>query len=179
MNTRLSHGDHMSASDPSLMQESILSFWFVESRPWQWFRQSDQFDGRVKQRFGGLTEQAQRGELLDWEWKASSCLALVLLLDQFSRQVWRDSPMAYQGDGRALRLSESALQKGWIAAEPNRPRRQFWLMPMLHSESVHVVKTAIPLLERFVDSQTADIARRNLRTLVKFGYYPWRYQAKS
>ena len=169
----------MDATDPSLFSESILSFWFKETRPWQWFRQCNQFDGLVRQRFSHLTVKAQNGELLDWECEASNCLALVLLLDQFSRQVWRDSPMAYQGDARALRLSESALRKGWIAAEPIRPRRQFWLMPMLHSELAVVVRKAIPLLDRFVDSQTADIARRNLKILEEFGYYPWRNSVRK
>ena len=161
-------------SEISSWSQSILSFWFEETRPRQWFRQSNQFDELVTQRFGDLSVVAQRGGLLDWEMDSCSCLALVLLLDQFSRQIWRDSVLAYEGDARALRLSQSALKQGWIASEPVRARRQFWLMPMLHSECISVVTGAIPLLERFADSHTADLARRNRIILNRYGCYPWR-----
>ena len=179
MATLVVHADPMSRSDPSLWTQAILSFWFEETRPWQWFRQSNQFDWLVSRRFGQLSVEAQNGGLLNWEHDPASCLALVLLLDQFSRQIWRDSPLAYEGDVRALRLSQGALRQGWIAAEPVRARRQFWLMPMLHSECVDVVKGAIPLLERFVDLDTADLARRNRITLMRYGYYPWREDVRE
>ena len=161
-------------SEISSWSQSVLSFWFEDTRPRKWFRQSNQFDWLVTQRFGELSVEAQRGGLFNWEKDSSSCLALVLILDQFSRQIWRDSVLAYEGDARALRLSQWALKQGWIASEPERARRQFWLMPMLHSESVAVVTKAIPLLERFADSDTADLARRNRITLNRYGYYPWR-----
>ena len=69
-----------------------------------------------------------------------------------------------------------ALANGWIAAEPQRARRQFWLMPMLHSENALVVEQAIPLLERFADPGTAAIARANLAELQRHGHYRRRRQ---
>ena len=125
------------------MHEAILEFWFEQCRPWQWFRRSERFDQEVRQRFGGLVDQALAGGLHSWEAQPSSCLALVLLLDQFSRQLWRGEPRAFSGDEQALRLSQRALVLGWIAMEPQRARRQFWLMPMLHSENPTVVQRAI------------------------------------
>ena len=94
--------------------DQILSFWFEDCRPWQWFRRSSAFDREVRCRFGELTQTAQRGGLIDWESDQPSALALVLLLDQFSRQIWRDQPQAYLGDARARRLSKQAIHQGWL-----------------------------------------------------------------
>ena len=157
--------------------DQILSFWFEECRPWQWFRRSSAFDREVRCRFGELTQTAQKGGLIDWESDQPSALALVLLLDQFSRQIWRDQPQAYLGDARARRLSKQAIHQGWLQREPERTRRQFWLMPLLHAESPDCVESAIPLIERWVDEPTAQIARRNLQTLRSHGRYPWRDRA--
>ena len=157
--------------------DDVLEFWFHQCRPWQWFRRRDSFDALVRDRFGGLVERAVVGNLLEWQDRPCSALALVLLLDQFSRQIWRDEAKAFSGDRQALAVAQMGLQQGWVASEPQRPRRQFWLMPLLHSEEHHVVAQAIPLLEQFADAATADIARRNLIQLQRFGRYPQRNAA--
>ena len=161
------------------MHEAILDFWFEQCRPWQWFRRSEAVDLEVRQRFGPLVEKAFAGGLKNWEAEPSSCLALVLLLDQFSRQLWRGDARAFAGDEQALRLSQRALALGWIGLEPQRARRQFWLMPMLHSENPAVVQRAIPLLQIHVDQATADLAQHNLEQLQRFGRYPWRDRARG
>ena len=156
------------------LSEDILRFWFEECRPWQWFRRDSGFDHSVSERFRPLAETAQEEGLMNWEFSHTSCLALVLLLDQFSRQIWRDQARAYQGDLRAQRLSQLALDQRWLEREPQKARRQFWLMPLLHSECLETVNKAIPLLERWVDVATANVARRNRDILIKHGRYPWR-----
>ena len=112
--------------------------------------------------------------MIDWEISQASSLAIVLLLDQFSRHIWRDQVRAYQGDLRAQRLSQRALDQHWLEQEPQKALRQFWLMPLLHAECLETVNEAIPLLERWVDIATADVARRNRGMLLKHGRYPWR-----
>ena len=162
-------------TDPS-QAKAVLQFWFEDCRPWQWFRQRDAFDALVNERFGSLVEFALSGQLERWKERSNTCLALVLLLDQFTRQVYRGRPQAFRGDAQALELSRRALAHGWIAAEPQRAKRQFWLMPMLHSENAVVVEQAIPLLERFADSATAAVARANLAELQRHGHYRRRRQ---
>ena len=157
--------------------DDVLHFWFLQCRPWQWFRRRDSFDALVRDRFAALVERALAGELEAWADKPPGGLALVLLLDQFSRQIWRGEAKAFAGDHRAQMLSQAALQRGWLQGEPERAKRQFWLMPLLHSEDNEVVAQAIPLLERWVDSATADVARRNLHQLQRFGRYPHRNAA--
>ena len=157
--------------------DDVLEFWFQQCRPWQWFCRRESFDAIVRGRFGALVESALAGDLQDWADRPCRALALVLLLDQFSRQIWRGQARAFSGDQQALAVALMGLQQGWVAAEPQRPRRQFWLMPLLHSEEDEMVARAIPLLEQFVDAATADVARRNLMQLQRFGRYPYRNAA--
>lgn len=167
----------MTSAGPAREAEAVLQFWFVACKPRQWFRQSLSFDALVRARFGELTAEAAGGGLRSWEVQPHSALALVLLLDQFSRQVWRDQARAFSGDARALALSQRALELGWIEAEPARVRRQFWLMPHLHSESLAVVEASIALFERYSDAATAAVARRHADWLRRFGRYPHRNAA--
>lgn len=156
---------------------AVLQFWFSECKPRQWFRQNNSFDALVRERFGALTAAAAAGELQAWAEQPKSSLALVLLLDQFNRQVWRDQARAFSGDERALALSQLALARGWIEAEPERVRRQFWLMPQLHSENLAVVEASLPLFERYSDPATTAVARRHGDLLRRFGRYPHRNAA--
>ena len=166
-----------SGAEAKEIGDSVLNFWFQQCKPWQWFRRDSSFDALVRERFGTLTNEALDGGLKQWEDSPQQCLALVLLLDQFARQLWRDHARAFSGDQRALRLSQQALNLGWIDCESEQARRQFWLMPMLHSEHRAVVSAAIPLLELHSDAATAAVARQNLNQLERFGRYPRRNAA--
>ncbi len=152
----------------------VLHFWFEQTRPRQWFARDPVFDRTVRDHFGEASRQAIAGELNGWSGDARNALALVLLLDQFPRQIWRDTPMAFAGDERALALSREAVAKGWVAAEPEQARRQFWLMPWMHSEDLAVQEAAIPLFERFTDPRTLDFARRHRDVIARFGRFPHR-----
>ncbi|MFM7268823.1 MAG: DUF924 family protein [Cyanobium sp.] len=152
----------------------VLEFWFGETQPRQWFAKAAAFDALLRQRFLGLTRRAIAGELDAWNAEPSRGLALVLLLDQFPRQIWRDTAMAFAGDPQALALSLKALERGWLQAEPEQARRQFWLMPLMHSEDLAVQEAALPLFERFSDPRTADFARRHRDVIARFGRFPHR-----
>jgi uncharacterized protein (DUF924 family) len=153
---------------------ALLGFWFEESRPADWFRSSPERDRTLRDRFGALTEQALRGELAAWAGTPAGALALVLLLDQFPRQIWRDQPRAFAGDPQALALSLRALELGWVAAEADPDRRRFWLMPLMHSEDLAVQKRAVPLFEQFGDPRSTDFARRHRDVIARFGRFPHR-----
>jgi uncharacterized protein (DUF924 family) len=153
---------------------AILRFWFEETSPSQWFGKDPAVDALLRHRFLGLTEAALSGELTAWSAESPSALALVLLLDQFPRQIWRETPMAFAGDPQALALSLQAVELGWLEAEPVQARRQFWLMPMMHSEDLAVQDSALPLFRRFTDSRTADFARRHRDVIARFGRFPHR-----
>jgi uncharacterized protein (DUF924 family) len=152
----------------------VLEFWFVETRPRQWFAKDPAFDALLRERFLGLTLRALSGELDAWTAEPPSALALVLLLDQFPRQIWRDTAMAFAGDPQALPLSQKAVERGWLEAEPEQARQQFWLMPLMHSEDLAVQEAALPLFARFCDPRTADFARRHRDVIARFGRFPHR-----
>ena len=156
---------------------AVLRFWFQECRPHQWFRRNAGFDAMVLERFGKLTSSALNGELSHWEQSSSSALALVLMMDQFTRQIWRHEPRAFSGDAYALWLTRKAIAEGWLAAEPERVRRQFWLMPMLHSEELGVILDAISFMERWSDPATVAVACRNKTLIQRYGRYPQRNAA--
>jgi uncharacterized protein (DUF924 family) len=101
----------------------------------------------VRNRFGGLTHAAVAGEVGPWAETPTGALAQDRLLDRFPRHIWRDTAMAFAGDPQALALSLQAVELGWLEAEPQQARRQFWLMPLVHSEDLAVQEAALPLFE--------------------------------
>ena len=154
--------------------KAVLNFWFNDTTPSQWFAKDPAFDALVRQRFLDLTRKAIAGELGPWSETPQSGLALLLLLDQFPRQLWRESAKAFAGDPQALALSLKAVERGWLEAEPEQARRQFWLMPLMHAEDLAVQESALPLFERFSDPRTADFARRHRDVIARFGRFPHR-----
>ena len=152
----------------------VLRFWFTETKPQQWFRKDPSFDGLLRDRFADLTLTAISGGLGGWASTARGGLALVLLLDQFPRQIWRNTPKAFAGDRQALALSQGAVARGWVEKEAEQARRQFWLMPLMHAEDLAVQDSALPLFARFTDTRTADFARRHRDVIARFGRFPHR-----
>ena len=82
--------------------------------------------------------------------------------------------MAFAGDPQALALSRQGVERGWVAAEPEPTRRQFWLMPQMHAEDLAVQAESLPLFERFTDPRTAEFARRHHDVIARFGRFPHR-----
>ena len=122
-------------------------------------------------------EAALKGDLQHWGSTSTSGLALVLLLDQFPRNIWRNTARAFSGDPQALEMSFRAEQQGWIDSESRRPYRQFWLMPRLHSEDLAVQTQALPLFERWTDPRTLAVAQRHRDTIAVHGRFPHRDRA--
>jgi uncharacterized protein (DUF924 family) len=157
--------------------KAVLNFWFNDTTPSQWFTKDPAFDALLRQRFLELTNRATAGELDPWSETPQNALALLLLLDQFPRQLWRNNAKAFAGDPQALALSLQALDRGWVEAEPAQARRQFWLMPLMHSEELAVQEASLPLFSQFVDERTADFARRHRDVIARFGRFPHRNAA--
>jgi len=152
----------------------VLQFWFEQSTPKQWFQKDAVFDRLIADRFGGEIERALAGDLQGWCNQPADHLAQVLLLDQFTRHIYRNTPRAFAGDDQALRLSQEALGAGWVQQCPDINQRKFWLMPMMHSEEIDVQRASLPLFERHTDADTLRFARRHCEIIERFGRFPHR-----
>ena len=154
-------------------KEEILNFWFKECKPEQWFKKNEDFDKMIENRFSFVIENAIAGYLGNWEESETGCLALIILLDQFTRNVFRDTPRAFAGDKRALALSQLCCDKDYLT-NPDIQRRQFMLMPMMHSENLAVQDAALPLFKKYASVKDYKYAEKHRDIIVRFGRFPHR-----
>lgn len=155
---------------------AILTFWFEEISSKDWFKKDALFDSILMQKFGRLVEQALAGQLDRWALQKDGRLALILLLDQMVRNVYRDTPKAFAGDEIACALSLRSLADGTVEAEKDIHRRQFFLMPMMHSEDLKIQKQSLPLFKALTSENTYDYAVRHHEVIERFGRFPHRNQ---
>ena len=83
----------------------ILEFWFKECKPIQWFKKDENFDNLIKRKFSLLVMETLKGKFDDWEEFPEGCVALIIILDQFTRNIYRDKSSSFSGDKRALEIS--------------------------------------------------------------------------
>lgn len=155
-------------------QKEILEFWFNEIEREDWYRKSDAFDTMMRTRFLNKVELGLEGRLDHWALRDDGRLALILLLDQMTRNLFRDTPRAFAGDEMALRLSQSAAKNGQLDRQADVFRRVFLLMPFMHSEDLSVQKQAVKLFSKYGDGTTSDFARRHFDVIEKYGRFPHR-----
>lgn len=172
--------------------DEILSWWFGDidgphdidrSRFAVWFAGGADFDREVRERFGADVERALRGELDDWAETPRGRLALVILLDQLTRNVFRDSPRAFDGDPKALALTREAIERGDDRAL-RVVERQFLYMPLMHAEdreaqkeSLRVARALMSELPEPIRAQFSgylEHAEKHAAIVERFGRYPHR-----
>ena len=174
--------------------EDVLKFWFprlpdgdlavwVRQFDW-WFRGGG--DAEIGERFSPLLERAIRGELDDWEREPRSRLALILVLDQFSRTIYRGNARSYAQDEKACVLAIAGIANGHYATLETPWEQTFFFLPLGHTENLHYLDMAIELADRLVsDSLAADRpllafsaaqARRHRAVIARFGRQPHRNQ---
>ena len=151
----------------------ILNFWFVETTPEFWFKKDDDFDAAIQDRFGKAVTYALAGRLDLWANDAEGCLALILMLDQFTRNMFRHSARAFSGDEMALALSLRCVERKYLDAD--KPFYcQFMLMPMMHSEDIGIQDRSLPLFEQYTSKLTCDYAVKHRNIITRFGRFPHR-----
>ena len=152
--------------------DDVLHFWFEEISPQQWWRHDPAFDGTLRARFGALHGAASRAELWTWRETAPGRLAEIIVLDQFSRNLYRDDARAFVCDPLALALAQEAVRNGadlQIAPE----RRAFIYMPYMHSESPLIHATAVELFRERAPANL-DYELRHKAIIDRFGRFPHR-----
>lgn len=152
-----------------MLPEEILRFWFEDAGPEKWFTKDSDFDAEITRRFLSTYEAAAQGELFAWRSHAEGRLAEIIVLDQFARNLFRDSPRAFAADPVALVLAQEAVQIG--AHLPLGDRKATLFMPYMHSESRRVHEVA---LELFNGTSAYDYEVRHKEIIDRFGRYPHR-----
>lgn len=152
---------------------SILNFWFEEIRPASWWKKDAALDGLIADRFGALLGRACAGELHAWRESAQGALAEIIVLDQFSRNIFRDHARAFAQDAQALALAQEAVRRGLDLQLP-ASRRHFLYMPWMHSESRLIHEEAVPLFTALGDRSALDFEMQHKAIIDRFGRYPHR-----
>ena len=152
--------------------DDILAFW-TQAGPKQWYAKDDAFDAEIRTRFEADHHRAARGEYDGWAGTAEGTLALLILLDQFPRNLYRASAHAFATDPKARAVARAAAERGWHAeVEPDM--RQFMLLPFEHSEDLADQDAGLALSEALGDPEVVKWMRIHRDIIVRFGRFPHR-----
>lgn len=152
--------------------DEVVNFWLSQDEK-TWFTADPGFDAEVLSRFAELVEQAKSGALDDWADDPQGALALVILLDQMTRNIYRDSPDMFAADDKALSLAKRAIARGFDMDLPKEKRR--WLyMPFMHSEDMADQERSVELFARSEISDSLPFAEEHADIIRRFGRFPHR-----
>lgn len=161
--------------------EALLTLWFGERARRCWFDPDPAFDAELRQRFAGLVERALAGELATWEAEPERCLALLLLLDQLPRNLFREGARAYAGDAAARRVAAQAVARGFDLRLPP-DRRLFVYLPFQHGEDaadqrrsvqlIGALRAALPPDRRAEGEVWYEHALQHQAVIERFGRFP-------
>jgi uncharacterized protein (DUF924 family) len=153
----------------------ILDFWFsaaeldapqIDSRMERWFSTDAAFDARIREQFGGLVEDALAGKLDHWAASPEGRLALILLLDQFCRNIYRNTAQAFAGDRKALKLCvEGSIRHEYRTLNP--VQRIFFFMPLQHAEAANVQEKSVRIYKALAEG-VSDTLRETFLTFAEF-----------
>jgi len=132
----------------------IINFWFEKIKPESWWKKDEDFDQTIRDRFVDVYEQAAKGELFEWRQDALGWLAEIIVLDQFPRNMFRDTPRAFS--------TVTAIQKSFL------------YMPLMHSESPLIHETAVDLYSQPGLEYNLDFEKKHKAIIDRFGRYPHR-----
>ena len=162
----------------SIKPQEILDFWFVATPASLRYASDPDLDEKIRERFLGVWRKARAGELEAWEEEAEGALSLIILFDQFSRNMFRGAGEAFSCDARALEIAKRSVARGFDLAL-GRERQMFFYMPYMHSENIEDQEECIRLCaERRGDEITPDsYAARHRNVIARFGRFPARNRA--
>jgi uncharacterized protein (DUF924 family) len=153
--------------------QDVLNFWFEELEPKQWWVKDDAFDQLIKTRFGQVLQEAALGECWQWRNCASGRLAEVIVLDQFSRNIYRNKPQSFAQDALALVLAQEAVRAG-ADQVLSIQEKCFLYMPYMHSESLVIHDQAVLLFDQPGLENNYGFELKHKVIIERFGRYPHR-----
>ncbi|MFD1697654.1 DUF924 family protein [Roseibium aestuarii] len=157
---------------PLPTRQDVLDFWW-QAGPAKWFARDDAFDAEIRERFLALMEAAARGDLAEWEGTADGALALLILLDQFPRNVYRQDARAFATDPEALRIARQSVDRGFDRSFP-KEARSFFYLPFEHAEDMAAQERSVDLFRRLGQETTYLYALIHMDVIRRFGRFPHR-----
>lgn len=151
---------------------NVLDFWFKECTPKDWFTKSDEFDAKLREKFSSVHSALMKGEI-SWHETPEGRLAEIIVLDQFSRNMFRGTPAAFASDALALKRAKQAIGAG-ADAKVSPTMRHFFYMPLMHSEDWSAHKKALWLFLISFNGSGLRYEIDHARVIWKFGRYPSR-----
>ncbi|MEZ9515961.1 DUF924 family protein [Vibrio splendidus] len=153
--------------------QNVLEFWFDELTPKDWFAGGEEIDALIEARFSELHKIAIQGELFEWRQTAEGRLAEIIVLDQFSRNIARNSPAAFSADPMSLVLAQEAVAGGFDH-QLSQQQKSFLYMPYMHSESLLMHEQAVLLFSQAGLENNLDFEFKHKVIIERFGRYPHR-----
>ncbi len=155
--------------------DEILQFWFEDIEHSRWFKKDAEFDRELEQRFGGVLTLAKNDRLDHWCSTPHGTLALIIILDQFSRNIYRDAPGAFEADPKALQLTVDGVQKG-LDEKLTLEQRSFFYLPLRHAENLAMQDLGLAKTRELNDAGygTDKYALNHLAIIERFGRFPHR-----
>jgi uncharacterized protein (DUF924 family) len=159
-------------TDARVTPAGILAFW-RQAGYYRWYGRDDAFDAEIRRRFLQTWQQASAGDLSSWKGSDEGALALVIVLDQFPRNMFRDNAMMYSSDALARDVAGHAVDRG-VDARIEPSLRQFLYLPFMHSEHLPDQLRCIELLQRDSDAESLKYAHGHADIIRRFGRFPHR-----
>ncbi len=151
----------------------ILKFWFEDLEPRQWFEKDEEIDAKIKELFSDVHAQAIAGELEDWRDNALGRVAEIIVIDQFSRNIFRGQKESFLYDPMALVLAQEAINNKADEALSSE-KKAFLYMPFMHSESMVIHRRAMDLYSQPGLEYNLEFEKKHLKVIEQFGRYPHR-----
>lgn len=154
--------------------EDILAFWLDDVGPDGWYAAGDELDADIRERFEDTYNRACSGALSLWLTYPSGTLAYIILVDQFARNMFRDTPRAFSGDRMARSAAKAAIARGWDM-RIDEPARQFFYMPLVHSECLVDQDRAVRLImTRMPETGSKNLlsAKAHREVIRRYGRFP-------
>lgn len=161
--------------------ENVLNFWLDEKSPSDWYKSDETLDQEIRDRFEATWDAAMEGKFGLWLTYPSGALAYIILMDQFSRNMFRGTCKAFASDKSALAAAKVAIDRGWDM-RIDEPARQFFYLPLMHSENLCDQERCIRLMkERMPESGKSNLlhAKAHREVIRRFGRFPYRNDALS
>ena len=163
------------SGSPADLADAVIQFWCEELSPEQHWKKDPTMDWHITERFGKIRERVLATSAAGWRDSPKTLAAAIILIDQFSRNMYRGSAKAFEGDGLALDLCREALAKGWVDKVP-KPLPSFVLMPLMHSEKPEDQERSLAEFQKR-DPFNYKFAVLHHDQIKRFGRFPGRNRA--